>query len=53
LHLEIDGDIKILDAHAIADEVGLALMEAYLGTEVIIHQKPGDLVITPTLTSAS
>ena len=53
LHLEIDGNMKLLDAHAIADEVGLALMEAYLGAEVIIHQNPRDLVIPPTLTSAS
>ena len=50
LHLEMDGDIKLLDAHAIADEVELALTEAYPGAEVIIHQDPAGLEIPPTLT---
>ena len=46
----MDGDIKLLDAHAIADEVELALTEAYPGAEVIIHQDPAGLEIPPTLT---
>ena len=49
----MDVDMKLLDAHAIADAVGLALLEAYMGAEVIIHQNPGGLVIPPTLNSAS
>ena len=43
LHLEMDGDMKLLDAHEIADEVELSLMEAYPGAEIIIHQDPAGL----------
>ena len=48
LHLEMDGDMKLKDAHAIADAVELALMEAYPGAEVIIHQDPAGLEEPPT-----
>ena len=50
LHLEMEGDMKLLDAHAIADELELALTEAYPGAEVIIHQDPAGLEIPPALT---
>ena len=40
LHLEMDGDIKLLQAHEIADEVELSLLKAYPGAEIIIHQDP-------------
>jgi ferrous-iron efflux pump FieF len=47
LHLEMDGDMKLHVAHEIADEVELALMEAYPGSEIIIHQDPADVEEAP------
>ena len=47
LHLEMDGDMKLLRAHEIADEVELALMEAYPGSEIIIHQDPAGVEEPP------
>ncbi len=47
LHLEMDGDMNLLQAHEIADEVELALMEAYPGAEIIIHQDPAGVEEPP------
>jgi ferrous-iron efflux pump FieF len=47
LHLEMDGDMKLHDAHEIADEVELSLMEAYPGSEIIIHQDPAGVEEPP------
>ncbi|MEC7654918.1 MAG: cation transporter dimerization domain-containing protein, partial [Pseudomonadota bacterium] len=47
LHLEMDGDIKLLQAHEIADEVELSLLKAYPGAEIIIHQDPAGVEEPP------
>ncbi|RJF94960.1 cation diffusion facilitator family transporter [Oleomonas cavernae] len=44
LHLELDGDMKLREAHVIADAVELAIMQAFPGAEVIIHEDPDDIV---------
>ncbi|MCH7929787.1 MAG: cation diffusion facilitator family transporter [Proteobacteria bacterium] len=44
LHLELDGDLLLREAHEIADEVEAMIMEAFPGAEVIIHQDPEGLV---------
>ncbi len=43
LHLELDPDMRLTHAHAIADEVEQAIRDAYPGAEVIIHQDPAGL----------
>ena len=40
VHIEMDGDLTLYSAHAVADEVEAALRAAYPGAEVIIHQDP-------------
>ncbi len=40
LHLELDGDLPLREAHAIADEVDAAIRQLLPGAEVIIHQDP-------------
>jgi ferrous-iron efflux pump FieF len=40
VHIEMDGDLTLHRAHAVADEVEAALRAAYPGAEVIIHQDP-------------
>ena len=40
LHLELDDDLSLYRAHAIADEVEAAIVEAYPGAEVLIHIDP-------------
>ena len=40
LHIEMDGDLPLREAHRIADEVEAALREAFTGAEVVIHQDP-------------
>ena len=40
LHLELDGGMSLIEAHAISDAVEAQLMEAFPGAEVIIHQDP-------------
>lgn len=39
-HLELDGDMRLKDAHEISEAVELELMEAYPNAEVIIHEDP-------------
>jgi ferrous-iron efflux pump FieF len=42
LHLELDEDMSLKQAHAIADEVEADIMAFLPGAEVIIHQDPAD-----------
>ena len=44
LHLELDGDMPLSEAHHIADEVEARIKESYTGAEIIIHQDPEGLV---------
>lgn len=39
-HLELDGEMKLMDAHEISEEVELELMDAFPNAEVIIHEDP-------------
>lgn len=43
LHLELDPNLTLARAHAIADEVEKALCDAFPNTEVFIHQDPAGL----------
>jgi len=43
LHLELDPDLTLAEAHDIADAVELALREAFPSAEVILHQEPEGL----------
>jgi len=43
LHLELDGDLTLIQAHDIADEVEILIADAFPGAEVIIHQDPAGL----------
>lgn len=40
MHLELDGDMKLKQAHAIADSVERKLSQRFPGADVIIHQDP-------------
>ena len=40
LHLELDKDMPLAQAHAIADRVEAALTEAFPGADVLIHEEP-------------
>jgi ferrous-iron efflux pump FieF len=40
LHLEMDGGLKLRDAHRISDEVERAILEAFPGSDVVIHEDP-------------
>jgi ferrous-iron efflux pump FieF len=40
IHIEMDGDMSLLRAHAISDEVEARLRAAYPHAEIIIHQDP-------------
>jgi len=41
--MELDGDLTLLKAHEIADEVEASICAAFPGAEVIIHQDPAGL----------
>ncbi len=43
MHVEMDGSITLADAHRVADEVEKALLAAFPGTEIIIHQDPAGI----------
>lgn len=47
VHLELDPDMKLAEAHAISDEVERDLMAAFPGSEVIIHQDPAGFETPP------
>ncbi|HEX9703224.1 MAG TPA: cation diffusion facilitator family transporter [Rhodospirillales bacterium] len=40
MHLEMDGDITLLDAHVISDQVEAGIMAAFPNAEVLIHEDP-------------
>jgi ferrous-iron efflux pump FieF len=40
MHLEMDGDMSLLDAHAISDAVEARVKEAFPNAEVLIHEDP-------------
>ncbi|MEP5567776.1 MAG: cation diffusion facilitator family transporter [Halioglobus sp.] len=40
MHVELDDDLSLLEAHRIADEVETDVVRAYPGAEVIIHPDP-------------
>ena len=44
LHLELDDDLTLLQAHKISDEVEWSLQAAYPGAEIIIHTDPVSVV---------
>ncbi len=41
LHLELDSDLTLEQAHSIADEVEAGIREAFPQSDIIIHQDPG------------
>jgi ferrous-iron efflux pump FieF len=43
MHLELDGDMSLSEAHRISDEVEGALLAAFPGAEIIVHQDPEGL----------
>lgn len=43
LHLELDDELPLIEAHAIADRVEQSIREALPGTEVIVHEDPVSL----------
>ena len=43
LHMELDGDLTLMQSHEIADQVEDAIRQAFPGAEVIIHQDPAGL----------
>jgi ferrous-iron efflux pump FieF len=43
MHLEMDGQISLDDAHRVADDVERAIRAAIPGADVVIHQEPSDL----------
>jgi ferrous-iron efflux pump FieF len=49
LHLTLDPTMSLADAHAISDAVERALLQAYPGSDVIIHQDPAGLEPPPDL----
>ncbi|MDJ0686303.1 MAG: cation diffusion facilitator family transporter [Alphaproteobacteria bacterium] len=40
MHIEVDGQMSLTRAHAIADAIELQIMEEFPGSEVIVHQDP-------------
>jgi len=43
LHLELNGDMNLYQAHTIADDVQARLEEAFPGADVIIHEDPAEI----------
>lgn len=39
-HLELDGNLSLIDAHAISDRVASKLMQHFPSADIIIHQDP-------------
>lgn len=44
LHLELDDDLLLKEAHEIADEVEASLFAAFPNAEIIIHEDPASLI---------
>jgi ferrous-iron efflux pump FieF len=47
LHLALDPEMKLADAHQVSDAVEMAIQNAFPGAEVIIHQDPAGLEPLP------
>lgn len=45
LHLELDDDLRLIEAHRIADKVEAKLEDAFPGCDVIVHQDPVSVVV--------
>ncbi len=45
LHLELDDDLRFIEAHRIADKVEDKLEDAFPGCDVIVHQDPVSVVL--------
>ncbi|CSA46124.1 ferrous iron efflux protein F [Vibrio cholerae] len=45
LHLELDDNISLLEAHQISDRVEDKLREHFVGADVLIHQDPHSVVL--------
>ena len=43
MHVEMNGDLPLRDAHEIADEVEIKVGAAFPNAEVIVHQDPDDI----------
>lgn len=43
LHLELNGEMNLYQAHTIADDVQARLEEAFPGADVIIHEDPAEI----------
>ena len=43
LHLELDGNMTLYEAHKISDKVSYNIREAFPHTEIIIHEDPEDI----------
>ncbi len=46
LHLELDNDLSLMAAHKISDEVELSILNAFPGSEILIHIDPKSAVKT-------
>ncbi len=44
LHLELDDQMRLIDAHGVADEVEDELRKAIPGADIVIHQDPASVV---------
>ena len=44
LHLELEDELSLIEAHAISDEVEASLMQAFPESEIIIHMDPKSIV---------
>ena len=40
LHLEIDGNLSLLQAHAISERIENKILQLYPNSQIIIHQDP-------------
>ena len=47
LHLELDDDMPLIEAHAIADEAEAAILVLLPGADVVIHQDPVSSTVNP------
>ena len=53
LHLELDDNLPLRKAHAVADEVVHNIRETFAGAEVIVHQDPASLPLGALVQSES
>ncbi len=44
LHLELEDNLSLLEAHAISDQVEARIKKAFPGAEVLIHEDPASIV---------